>query len=79
MLDKYIDLFCTLFEQTEYFNSLQLCLTFQEGLQSILMERIDNFVKGVKITLNENTLSTIMGTGYGGEMYFKNFSRKEQL
>ena len=46
LLDEYIDSFHTLVEQAGYPDGLQLCLTFQEGLQSTLMERIDNLTEG---------------------------------
>ena len=46
LLDKYIDSFRALVEQAGYPDGLQLCLTFREGLQSTLMERIDNLAEG---------------------------------
>ncbi|KAG6894982.1 hypothetical protein C0992_003657 [Termitomyces sp. T32_za158] len=45
-LDNYIDLFQVFVEQANYSDDLQLCLTFQEGLHSALMDRIDNLAEG---------------------------------
>ncbi|KAG6895694.1 hypothetical protein C0992_013225 [Termitomyces sp. T32_za158] len=45
-LDNYIDSFQAFIEQANYPNSLQLCLTFQEGLTPALMECMDNLAKG---------------------------------
>ncbi|KAG5349021.1 hypothetical protein C0989_006521, partial [Termitomyces sp. Mn162] len=47
-LDKYIDLFWALVKQAAYFNGLQLCLTFCDGLPPPppLVESIDNLAEG---------------------------------
>ncbi|KAG6895215.1 hypothetical protein C0995_013000, partial [Termitomyces sp. Mi166 len=45
-LDDYINSFHALAEQAGYLDSLQLCLTFCEGLHPTLMERIDNLAQG---------------------------------
>ncbi|KAG6883498.1 hypothetical protein C0993_005833, partial [Termitomyces sp. T159_Od127] len=45
-LDEYIDSFQVLVEQAAYPDGLQLCLTFQDGLHSALMEHINNLAKG---------------------------------
>ncbi|KAG6860038.1 hypothetical protein C0995_016666 [Termitomyces sp. Mi166 len=44
-LDNYIDSFHALAKQAGYPDSLQLCLTFHEGLHSTVMEHIDNLAK----------------------------------
>ncbi|KAG6896730.1 hypothetical protein C0993_008132 [Termitomyces sp. T159_Od127] len=44
-LDEYIDSFQAFVEQAAYPDGLQLCLTFQDGLHSTLMERINNLAK----------------------------------
>ncbi|KAG6899634.1 hypothetical protein C0993_008447 [Termitomyces sp. T159_Od127] len=45
-LDEYIDYFQALVKQAAYPDSLQLCLTFWNGLHPTLMEHIDNFAEG---------------------------------
>ncbi|KAG5333935.1 hypothetical protein C0989_001823 [Termitomyces sp. Mn162] len=45
-LDEYIDLFQALVKQATYPDSLQLCLTFQDGLHPALVERINNLAEG---------------------------------
>ncbi|KAG6896523.1 hypothetical protein C0993_008319, partial [Termitomyces sp. T159_Od127] len=45
-LDEYIDFFWALVEQVAYPDGLQLCLTFQDGLHSALMEHINNLAEG---------------------------------
>ncbi|KAG5348928.1 hypothetical protein C0989_007120 [Termitomyces sp. Mn162] len=44
-LDEYIDLFWALVEQATYSDSLQLCLTFWDGLHPTLVEHIDNLAE----------------------------------
>ncbi|KAG5353296.1 hypothetical protein C0989_008514 [Termitomyces sp. Mn162] len=46
MLDKYIDSFWVLVKQAAYSDSLQLCLTFWDGLHLALVECIDNLAEG---------------------------------
>ncbi|KAG5351804.1 hypothetical protein C0989_004841 [Termitomyces sp. Mn162] len=45
-LDEYIELFQALVKQAAYFNGLQLCLTFWDGLHSALVEHINNLAEG---------------------------------
>ena len=52
---------------------------YSKLLKNVDSVELTSFVKRVKMTLNENILSTIMGTEYRGEIYFENVSRKEQL
>ncbi|KAG5351990.1 hypothetical protein C0989_004285 [Termitomyces sp. Mn162] len=44
-LDEYIDSWA-LVKQATYPNSLQLCLTFQDGLHPMLVKHIDNLMEG---------------------------------
>ncbi|KAG5348892.1 hypothetical protein C0989_007403, partial [Termitomyces sp. Mn162] len=44
-LDEYIDLFQALVEQATYSDSLQLCLSFWDGLHPALVEHIDNLAE----------------------------------
>ncbi|KAG5348435.1 hypothetical protein C0989_010454, partial [Termitomyces sp. Mn162] len=46
MLDEYIDFFQALVKQATYSNGLQLCLAFQDGLHSMLIEHINNLAEG---------------------------------
>ncbi|KAG5350139.1 hypothetical protein C0989_012514, partial [Termitomyces sp. Mn162] len=45
-LDKYINSFWALVKQAAYPDSLQLCLTFQDGLHPTLVEHINNLAEG---------------------------------
>ncbi|KAG6901719.1 hypothetical protein C0995_008799, partial [Termitomyces sp. Mi166 len=45
-LDNYIDSLHALAEQADYLDSLQICLTFQDGLHPTLIKRIDNLAEG---------------------------------
>ncbi len=45
-MDEYINSFRVLVKQAAYPNSLQLCLTFWDGLYFTLVECIDNLVEG---------------------------------
>ncbi|KAG5350869.1 hypothetical protein C0989_008949 [Termitomyces sp. Mn162] len=46
ILDEYINSFQALVEQATYPNSLQLYLTFWDGLHPMLVEHIDNLMEG---------------------------------
>ncbi|KAG6867981.1 hypothetical protein C0993_008692 [Termitomyces sp. T159_Od127] len=46
MLDDYINCFWALVKQVAYPDGLQLCLMFQDGMHSALIECINNLVEG---------------------------------